>query len=768
VSAQFSNATGWTGVAQQLSAGLRTDSGFAIARAAGGAGLTVTRADGYAFNVEALASATFSGVEKVASSFALSNLATAQTVAARETTPGVDTSAAEVQYITLAESSLVAGGVYELTIGTDVIAVTVDASPTLAELATLLDTAINGVNGLDVGVAAVSTTGLKLTWDSNGAVSDTAALKITEGVVIDGATKITATETTPGVDTSAAEVQYITLAESSLVDGGVYELTIGTDVIVVTVDADATLAELATLLDTAINGVNGLDVGVAAVSTTGLKLTWDNNGAVSDTAILRTPGAAPAAKLSVDGSTTEVAVTDFTAAEVTGVTSSNLEETVQSLVSRATKGNLDTNVELQGVVTRPTQTITIDSIADDTVITTDFITSDYDGVTVTATLSAVLGDGERLFYSNNDGVSFVDVTSSVSGTAVSHADASLTSSATIKLKVVNAAGEETTPGSQAVTIDTTPPSAPSITQSGKTLTITGEAGATVVIFNGAVDVTTDFTITEISSGLYEAVAKPGIFDGTETVSLTAKLIDAAGNVSAASGAVTGAIDTTAPETTSSSFGFGTVLDYTEAGSNQTLSVLTSGVEDGETVTLTLNGKTYTETISSDAASIPVPTADLEDLASGTVTYTIDMDDAAGNSATQFSGSFVKNGISFAGIDVDGDSTLDFTDPSATAGTDGGADTAVNVVLDVSDAVANDVYELYIDGTLVNTGGTSITQTDINNGTVTQANVDISANNSDTAGAGVNANANEVLIEIKLKSGGTIITDGTDKTWDYQW
>jgi len=223
------------------------------------------------------------------------------------------------------------------------------------------------------------------------------------------------------------------------------------------------------------------------------------------------------------------------------------------------------------------------------------------------------------------------------------------------------------------------------------------------------------------------------------------------------------------ETTSSSFGFGTVLDYTEAGSNQTLSVLTSGVEDGETVTLTLNGKTYTETISSDAASIPVPTADLEDLASGTVTYTIDVDDAAGNSATQFSGSFVKNGISFAGIDVDGDNTLDFTDPSATAGTDEGSDTAVNVVLDVSDAVANDVYELYIDGTLVNTDGTNITQADINNGTVTQANVDISANNSsDTAGAGVNANDNEVLIEIKLKSGGTIITDGTDKTWDYQW
>ena len=95
---------------------------------------------------------------------------------------------------------------------------------------------------------------------------------------------------------------------------------------------------------------------------------------------------------------------------------------------------------------------------------------------------------------------------------------------------------------------------------------------------------------------------------------------------------------------------------------------------------------------------------------------------------------------------------------------------IDVVLDVSDAVAGDVYELYIDGTLVNTGGpgTNITQTDINNGTVTVADVDITGNDSDTTGTGVNASADEVLIEIKLKSGGSYITDGTDTQWDYQY
>jgi hypothetical protein len=222
------------------------------------------------------------------------------------------------------------------------------------------------------------------------------------------------------------------------------------------------------------------------------------------------------------------------------------------------------------------------------------------------------------------------------------------------------------------------------------------------------------------------------------------------------------------ESTNTSFSFGAVLDYTEAGSDQTLSVFTSGVENDEAVTLALNGKTYTGTISSDTASISVPTADLASLASGTVTYTVDVDDAAGNSATQFSGSFVKNGISFAGIDVDGNGSLDFTDPSATAGTDESGDGTIDVVLDVSDAVAGDVYELYIDGTLVNTGGTIITQTDINNGTVTAAGVDITGNDSDTTGTGVNANDDEVLIELKLKSGGSYITDGTDTQWDFQY
>ena len=88
-------------------------------------------------------------------------------------------------------------------------------------------------------------------------------------------------------------------------------------------------------------------------------------------------------------------------------------------------------------------------------------------------------------------------------------------------------------------------SAPTLTQSGdgKTLTVGGETGGTLQILDGTTDVTSKFTVSE-SSGTYTATANSGEFDGSESLSLTAKITDSAGNISPASTAVTGSIDTT--------------------------------------------------------------------------------------------------------------------------------------------------------------------------------------------------------------------------------
>ncbi len=61
---------------------------------------------------------------------------------------------------------------------------------------------------------------------------------------------------------------------------------------------------------------------------------------------------------------------------------------------------------------------------------------------------------------------------------------------------------------------------------------------------------------------------------------------------------------------------------------------TTDAENGRPVTVTLNGKTYTGTVSSGAWSVTVPTADASALADGSSqTITADVNDAAGNAAT---------------------------------------------------------------------------------------------------------------------------------------
>jgi len=107
--------------------------------------------------------------------------------------------------------------------------------------------------------------------------------------------------------------------------------------------------------------------------------------------------------------------------------------------------------------TMPTTTVDIHHIINDSGITHDFITNDNDGLIIDATLSTSLVSGEKLYYSNDNGATWIDITSSVSVTTVNYYDATLTSTATVKMKVVDAANNEGIEYNQLITIDTTPP-----------------------------------------------------------------------------------------------------------------------------------------------------------------------------------------------------------------------------------------------------------------------------------------------------------------------
>ena len=106
--------------------------------------------------------------------------------------------------------------------------------------------------------------------------------------------------------------------------------------------------------------------------------------------------------------------------------------------------------------TGPTQTIgNIDISADTGLLPTDFITR-VASQTITAELSAKLEDSDILYGSVDSGVTWVDITSGVSETAIAWQDVNLTSGS-IQLKVVDLAENDGIIAEQPYTLDTTAP-----------------------------------------------------------------------------------------------------------------------------------------------------------------------------------------------------------------------------------------------------------------------------------------------------------------------
>ena len=95
-------------------------------------------------------------------------------------------------------------------------------------------------------------------------------------------------------------------------------------------------------------------------------------------------------------------------------------------------------------------------------------------------------------------------------------------------------------------------------------------------------------------------------------------------------------DSTAPTISSVTANWGDFLTEVEDDVNGTVTVVSSGAEDGQTVTLTLNSVNYTASVSSNSASITVTAAGLQALSNNTdYTLTTNVSDLAGNSADTF-------------------------------------------------------------------------------------------------------------------------------------
>ena len=183
-----------------------------------------------------------------------------------------------------------------------------------------------------------------------------------------------------------------------------------------------------------------------------------------------------------------------------------------------------------------------------------------------------------------------------------------------------------------------------------------EAGQTVTIsLNGRIYTTTvddsgNWTYTVPSADL------AGLKDGDASVQVSVTNV----NGNSASAGHEYSVDATAPSVTINTIATDDILNASEAQSDLAISG-TSTAEAGQTVTVSLNGKDYTTTVSANGSwTLNVPAADLAGLTDGSVTVTASVSDKAGNPAS-----------------VDHTLTVDVTVPAVTIHTVAGDD-VINV------------------------------------------------------------------------------------------
>ncbi|HED4182475.1 TPA: Ig-like domain-containing protein [Enterobacter mori] len=166
----------------------------------------------------------------------------------------------------------------------------------------------------------------------------------------------------------------------------------------------------------------------------------------------------------------------------------------------------------------------------------------------------------------------------------------------------------------------------------------------------------NYTATVDADGKWTATVPAadlaGLKDGDASVQVSVTNV----NGNSASAGREYSVDATAPSVTINTLANDDILNAAEVQADLTVSG-TSTAEAGQTVTVSLNGKDYTTTVSTDGSwTLNVPAADLAGLSDGSVTVTASVSDKAGNPAS-----------------VDHNLAVDITVPAVTINTVAGDD-----------------------------------------------------------------------------------------------
>ncbi|WP_238815286.1 BapA-related adhesin SiiEA [Escherichia coli] len=170
------------------------------------------------------------------------------------------------------------------------------------------------------------------------------------------------------------------------------------------------------------------------------------------------------------------------------------------------------------------------------------------------------------------------------------------------------------------------------TEKGADLQISGTsnqpAGTTITVtLNGQ-----NYTATTDASGNWSTTVPASAVGalGEASYTVTANVTDSAGNSNSASHNVQ--VNTALPGVTINPVASDDIINAAESGVAQTISGQVTGAAAGDTVTVTLGGKTYTATVQGNLSwSVDVPAADVTALGSGPQTITATITDIAGNS-----------------------------------------------------------------------------------------------------------------------------------------
>jgi large repetitive protein len=420
--------------------------------------------------------------------------------------------------------------------------------------------------------------------------------------------------------------------------------TVGNDTTNLTVDNVAPNVTDARISISGASGTGGaFKVGDTVTATWNNTAGGDNNSdTVSGVKVDFSQFGGGSAVTAVNSSGTWTATYTIVSGAINGTTGRNVSVTVTDNAGNTTTVADTTNATVDNAA--PSTTISAITLSNDTgTSNTDFITSNP-SQTIGATLSGALAAGDILYGSLDNGSTWTDITSKVSGTTLAWNGVTLSASGTLKLKVVDAAGNNGAVSSQAYVLDTSAPSAPSApdmssgTDSGSsssdnvtnntapTFSGTAESGSTVKLYD--TDGTTVLGTATATGGNW-SITSSTLASGSHDI--TAKATDAAGNTSAASGVLQAIIDTTAP--TGTALSTTTVVSST-ASSNATIATLSA--TDSQAITYSLATGNGTNDANNGSFSISGTSLKVggSSLTAGTYKIYVAATDAAGNVANQ--------------------------------------------------------------------------------------------------------------------------------------